>query len=138
MTDTVSVREVMTRDVVTLERNDKLLVAHDLMQLGRIRHLPVVDEEGRLAGIVSQRDLFHSGLIKALGYGSHAQRQALDMVVVKEAMRTEVVTTTPDAPLRDAARLMLERKIGCLVVVDGQQIVGILTESDFVKLAAGR
>jgi len=128
----------MTRDVVTLDRNDKLLVADDLMRLGRIRHLPVVDEEGRLAGIVSQRDLFHSGLIKALGYGSHAQRQALDMVVVKEAMRSEVVTTTPDTPLRDAARVMLERKIGCLVVLDGQQIAGILTESDFVKLAAGR
>lgn len=138
MSDSVSVREVMTRDVVTLDRNDRLLVADDLMRLGRIRHLPVVDEEGRLAGIVSQRDLFHSGLIKALGYGVHAQRQALDMVVVKEAMRSEVVTTTPDAPLRDAARLMLERKIGCLVVLDGQQIAGILTESDFVKLAAGR
>src|SRR5689334_15043186 len=128
----------MTRDVVTLDRNDKLLVADDLMRLGRIRHLPVVDEEGRLAGIVSQRDLFHSGLIKALGYGSHAQRQALDMVVVKEAMRSEVVQTTPDTPLRDAARVMLERKIGCLVVLDGVQIAGILTESDFVKLAAGR
>lgn len=128
----------MTRDVVTLDRNDKLLVADDLMRLGRIRHLPVVDEEGRLAGIVSQRDLFHSGLIKALGYGSHAQRQALDMVVVKEAMRAEVVTTTPDTPLRDAAKLMLERKIGCLVVLDGSQLAGILTESDFVKLAAGR
>lgn len=138
MTDSVFVRDVMTRDVVTLDRNDKLLVADDLMRLGRIRHLPVVDEDGRLAGIVSQRDLFHSGLIKALGYGSHAQRQALDMVVVKEAMRSEVVTTTPDAPLREAALLMLERKIGCLVVLDGQQIAGILTESDFVKLAAGR
>lgn len=138
MTESISVRDVMTRDVVTLERNDKLLVADDLMRLGRIRHLPVVDEDGRLAGIVSQRDLFHSGLIKALGYGSHAQRQALDMVVVKEAMRSEVVTTTPDTPLRDAARVMLERKIGCLVVLDGQQIVGILTESDFVKLATGR
>lgn len=138
MTDSVSVRDVMTRDVVTLERNDKLLVADDLMRLGRIRHLPVVDEDGRLAGIVSQRDLFHSGLIRALGYGSHAQRQALDMVVVKEAMRTEVVTTTPDTPLRDAARLMLEQKIGCLVVLDEQRIAGILTESDFVKLVADR
>ena len=128
----------MTRDVVTLDRNDKLLVADDLMRLGRIRHLPVVDEEGRLAGIVSQRDLFHSGLIKALGYGTHAQRQALDMVVVKEAMRSEVVTTTPDTPLREAARLMLERKIGCLVVLDDSRLAGILTESDFVRLAAGR
>jgi CBS domain-containing membrane protein len=55
--------------------------------------------------------------------------------VLKEAMKTDVVTVTPDAPLREAAKLMLERKIGCLVVVEGRKIVGILTESDFVKLA---
>jgi CBS domain-containing protein len=126
----------MTRDVVTLGRNDKLLVADDLMRLGRIRHLPVVDESGELVGIVSQRDLFHSGLIKALGYGTHAQRQALDMVVVKEAMRTQVMTTGLDTPLRDAAKVMLDRKIGCLVVLDQGRIAGILTESDFVKLVA--
>ncbi|HET9959094.1 MAG TPA: CBS domain-containing protein [Polyangiaceae bacterium] len=127
------VRDVMTKDVVTLDRNDKLLVADDLMRLGRIRHLPVVDEGGNLAGIVSQRDLFHSGLIKALGYGAHAQRQALDMVVVKEAMRSDVVTTTPETLLQEAASVMLERKIGCLVVLEGGRIAGILTESDFVK-----
>jgi CBS domain-containing protein len=126
----------MTRDVVTLDRNDKLLVADDLMRLGRIRRLPVVNEDGELAGIVSQRDLFHSGLIKALGYGTHAQRQALDMVVVKEAMRNQVLTTTPETPLREAAQVMLERKIGCLVVLDGGRIAGILTESDFLKRAA--
>jgi CBS domain-containing membrane protein len=130
------VRDLMTADIVTLGRNDKLLVADDVMRLGRIRHLPIVDEDGRLAGILSQRDLFHSGLIRALGYGSHAQRRALDMVDVKEAMRTEVVTTTPDTPLRDAARTMQERKIGCLVVMQGEQIAGILTESDFVKCVA--
>lgn len=135
------VGDLMTTDIVTLGRNDKLLVADDVMRLGRIRHLPIVDEDGRLAGILSQRDLFHNGLMRALGYGSHAQRRALDMVDVKEAMRTEVVTTTPDTPLRDAARTMQERKIGCLVVMQGEQIAGILTESDFVKFvaeAAGR
>lgn len=136
MDSPILVRDVMTRDVVTLGRNDKLLVADDLMRLGRIRHLPVVDESGELVGIVSQRDLFHSGLIKALGYGTHAQRQALDMVVVKEAMRTQVMTTGLDTPLREAARVMLDRKIGCLVVLDQGRIAGILTESDFVKLVA--
>lgn len=136
MDSPILVRDVMTRDVVTLGRNDKLLVADDLMRLGRIRHLPVVDESGELVGIVSQRDLFHSGLIKALGYGTHAQRQALDMVVVKEAMRTQVLTTGLDTPLRDAAKVMLDRKIGCLVVLDQGRIAGILTESDFVKLVA--
>jgi CBS domain-containing protein len=129
------VRDLMTAGVVTLGRNDKLVAAEDLMRLGRIRHLPVLDEDGRLAGIVSQRDLFHSGLIKALGYGVHAQERALATVLVKEAMTTQVVTTAPDTPLRDAARTMLERKIGCLVVVDAGKVAGILAESDFVKLA---
>jgi CBS domain-containing protein len=126
----------MTSDVVTLDRNEKLVVADDVMRLGRIRHLPIVDEQGKLAGIVSQRDLFHSGLMKALGYGSHAQHNVLDMLAVKEAMRDEVVTTAPTTPLVQAAKLMLERKIGCLVVMDGDKIAGILTEGDFVKLVA--
>lgn len=130
------VRDLMTSDVITLDRNEKLVVADDVMRLGRIRHLPIVDAEGALAGIVSQRDLFHSGLIKALGYGTHAQKSALDLLVVKEAMKTDVVTTTPDTPLPAAAKLMFERKIGCLVVLDGNKIAGILTEGDFVKLAA--
>ena len=129
------VRDLMSVDVVTLGRNDRLVAAEDLMRLGRIRHLPVLDEDGRLAGVVSQRDLFHSGLIKALGYGAHAQQHALATVMVKEAMTTDVVTTTPDTPLREAARMMLERKIGCLVVVEAGRIAGILAESDFVKLA---
>lgn len=132
---TLLVRDVMTKDVVTLERNEKLNVADDVMRLGRIRHLPVVDEDGNLAGIVSQRDLFHSGLLRALGFGSHAKERALEVLVLKEAMKTEVLTTSPSAPLTEAAKLMLERKVGCLMVVEGKRIVGILTESDFVKLA---
>jgi CBS domain-containing protein len=134
-TNPTLVRHLMSAEVATLGRNDKLGAAEDLMRLGRIRHLPILDEDGRLAGIVSQRDLFHNGLIKALGYGSHAQQQALATVTVKEAMTTDVVTTTPDTPLRDAARAMLERKIGCLVVVDQERVAGIIAESDFVKLA---
>jgi len=130
------VRDVMTRDVTTLDRNDKLSVADDVMRLGRIRHLPIVNEDGELEGIVSQRDLFHSGLLRALGYGQHAKQQVLDSLFLKEAMKTDVVTVAPDAPLTAAAQLMFERKIGCLVVIEGKQIVGILTESDFVKLVA--
>ncbi len=130
------VRDLMTPDVVTLDRNEKLVVADDVMRLGRIRHLPIVDSDGSLAGIVSQRDLFHSGLMKALGYGTHAQQNVLDLLAVKEAMKTDVVTTTPDTPLVEAAKLMFERKIGCLIVMDGKRIAGILTEGDFVKLVA--
>lgn len=128
------VRDLMTHDVVTLDRNQTLITADDLMKLGRIRHIPVVDVDGTLVGIVTQRDLFHSGLLRALGYGSHAQRKTLESVVLKDAMRTEVVTVSPDAELSVAARLMLDRKIGCVLVVEAGKLVGILTESDFVRL----
>ena len=129
------VGDVMTRHVITVGQNQKLVTADDVMRLERIRHLPVVDDAGGLAGIVTQRDLFHSGLVKALGYGTHAREQALDLFVVKEAMHNEVVTTTPDTLLADAARTMLDKRIGCLVVLEAGKIVGILTEGDFVKLA---
>jgi CBS domain-containing protein len=131
------VADVMSRDPATLKRNDKLSVAEDVMRLGRIRHLPVVDddEDRRLVGLVSLRDVFRGSLARALGYGTVAQQRLLDMLLVKEVMTTEVVTTTPDTPLREAARLMSERKLGCLPVLAGEKLVGILTEGDFVALA---
>ena len=129
------VRDLMTSEVMTIGRNETLKSADDVMRLGRFRHLPVLDDDGALAGIVTQRDLFHSGLLRALGYGTHARQAALEGSLVKEAMRSEVLTTTPDAPLRDAASTMLERKVGCLVVLEMGSIVGILTEADFVRLA---
>jgi len=131
----LSVGQVMTRDVATLSCDEKLQVADDLMRLGRIRHLPVVDSEGTLLGIVTQRDLFHSGLLRALGYGWRARHDALELLVVSEAMKADVATIEPSASLIQAAKIMLERKIGCLVVVENRRIVGILTESDFVRLA---
>ena len=131
------VRDIMTREVTTLERNDKLTIADDVMRLGRIRHMPVLeDDEKGVAGMVSQRDLFRGALVRALGYGEVAQRRVMNTILVKEVMTTDVVTTTPDTQLAEAARLMVERKIGCLPVVDNGDLVGILTEGDFVQLAA--
>ena len=129
------VGDLMTSMVTTVGRNESLKSADDVMRLGRIRHLPVVDDDGALAGIVSQRDLFYSGLLRSLGYGSHARERVLEDSLVKEAMKTEVVSTTPETLLRDAASVMLERKSGCLVVLTAGKIVGILTEADFVRLA---
>lgn len=131
------VSDVMRTDVRTLGRNDKLSTAEDVMKQDRIRHLPVLDADGKLCGVVSQRDLFRGMLLRALGYGSRLEEKLLEGHVVKEAMVEDVVTTTPDTPLEQAARLMLEKKIGCLPVVDEGQLVGILTESSFVELYAG-
>ena len=132
------VGELMTRDVLRVEQNQKLSTAEDIMRLGRVRHVLVVDDEGALTGVVSQRDLFLGGLLRALGYGSRAKEQALDSLRVKDAMKTEPITTTADASLTSAAGLMAEKKIGCLPVLEAGRIVGILTEGDFVLWAAGR
>ena len=132
----VPVREVMSRCPKTLGRNDQLSLADDVMRAERIRHLPVLDEDGNLCGILSQRDMFRGALAQALGYGTTAQQKVLAMLRVKEVMTTEVVTTGPAEMLAKAAKAMLERKIGCLPVVEGGRLVGILTESDFVALAA--
>jgi CBS domain-containing protein len=91
------------------------------------------DHSDDLVGIVSQRDLFRGALAAALGYGQHAQQKVMGMLVIKDIMSTDPVTTTPDTPLADAARVMLERKIGCLPVLEDGRLVGILTESDFLR-----
>lgn len=132
------VRDLMSSEVVTLRRNDQLSIADDVMRLGRIRHLPVLDDDEQLVGIVSQRDLFRGALARALGYGAHAQQKILGQLLVKEVMTNDPITIAPDAPLAEAARLMLERKVGALPVVEAGRLVGILTESDFVKRCLDR
>lgn len=132
-----TVEQLMSRTVTTLGRNDRLSLAEDLMQAARIRHLPVLDDQGRLVGILSQRDLFHSALVRALGFGTTAKDKMLESIAVKNVMTDPVLTTTPDTPVAEAARVMLDRKIGCLPVLRGDELVGILTESDFVAAAAG-
>jgi CBS domain-containing protein len=133
MSSGTCVQDFMTRPLHTRRRNDRLSVADHVMEMQRIRHLPVVDEADRAVGVVSQRDLFRSALARVLGYGEHGQGKLLGLISVKEVMTNDPITIGPDAPIGEAARLMLEHKIGCLLVVDGDRLVGILTESDFVR-----
>ena len=123
------VADIMTRKVTTLDRNDSLEVANDLMGLARIRHLPVV-EDGRVLGVVSERDVLRSALASALGYGEKARKTLLRSVLVKEVMSEPAVTIAPSADLDEAIHTMLDRKIGCLPVVADGVLVGLLSESD--------
>jgi CBS domain-containing membrane protein len=131
-----TVSDLMSSEVVTLERNETLDLADRIMSLGRIRHMPVLDEDGQLCGVVSQRDLFRGALATALGYGVVAQNKLLAALQVKEVMTTELLTATPDMPIAEAARVMLRHKVGCLPVLDGERLVGLITEADFVKHVA--
>ena len=116
------VRERMSSPAVTSPRDTEYTKALELMQQKRLRRLPVVDRDGRLAGIVAERDL----LLAATRY----PRAGVD---VGEFMATKLVTAAPGTTLREAARLMLAHRVGGLPVVDGGALVGIITESDIFR-----
>ncbi len=131
----VKVRDLMTAKVTTLGRNDRVDLADEILATGRIRHLPIV-EEGAVVGIVSQRDLFRSGLAAATGIGTNTRKKLLHGLLVKEIMNEPVITVDPDATVQDAARLMVENKIGCLPVVSEGRLQGLLTETDVLRYVA--
>jgi CBS domain-containing protein len=130
------VRDAMTREVKTLRPTDKLALAEELMKVGRFRHVVVLGDADEVAGVVSHRDIVFSALSWTLGQGGYAREKALRTLPVKDVMQREVVTVDPEAPLSQAARTLQERKIGCLPVVEGERLVGILTEGDFLALLA--
>jgi CBS domain-containing protein len=129
-------KDIMTREVHTVGRNDQLAVADNLMKQARIRHLPVLDSDGAVCAVVSQRDLFRGALLRALGFGGRAEDKMLKQIAVKEIMSDEVHTASPETPVSEAGRFMIEHKIGCLPVIEGGKLVGLVTETDFVRLIA--
>jgi CBS domain-containing protein len=132
-----TVRDIMATEVTTLGRNDSLQLAKDIMTLGRVRHFPVIDD-GIVVGVVSQRDLYKASLGSVMKYGEKAQRAFLEGIAVKEVMSEPPITIAPHASVQAAARLMMEKKIGCLPVLEGARLVGLVTETDMLKLVAER
>jgi len=130
------VRDLMTPGVFAVGVEDDLETVTNLMDDRNIRHAPVVDSAGNLVGLVTQRDLLRTGLGGRGQLPPEAERQARLHVNVGEIMIPDVVTARPDQDIRDAARIMLDNKFGCLPVVENQRLVGIVTESDFVRLMA--
>lgn len=130
----LTVGEVMSKKLVTVQRSDNLAALRDRMYEHNIRHLPVVDERCRLIGLVSHRDLLRNTLMERRGVSDYVEDSILEDLQVSEVMVDELEVTTPDTDLREAARIMLARKYGCLPVVHGSELVGILTEADFMKV----
>jgi acetoin utilization protein AcuB len=122
------VRDSMTREVVAVAPETTAAEALALCRMNRIRHLPVL-EGGRLVGVISDRDL--RAATPALGDSVRAE--ALDRIRVADEMAREVMTVHPEDPIEDAAMAMYERKFGCLPVVDGEKLVGMVTTSDVMR-----
>jgi CBS domain-containing protein len=126
----------MQQNVVTLNVTDHLDMANSLMRIDRIRHLPVVDQADAVVGIVSQRDLFRAGVSSLLEFSEPAQNRWLAQIRVRDVMTKEVFIVHPDAAVRTAVQLMLDRRVGCLPVVENENLVGMLSERDCMHYLA--
>ena len=131
------VSDVMQTQVATLTVHDRLDLAQDVMNLGRVRHMPVLDGT-RLVGIVSSRDLLAASLSRVLDFEATQRRTFLRSVEVAEVMSQDLITVERDATLREVAALMLRHKIGCVPVVKADKtLLGIVTETDLITAAMG-
>jgi CBS domain-containing protein len=128
----MQVREIMSKDIEVVDRNDNLRSVEERMATKQLRHLPVL-EQGEVVGIVTQRDLFKAAMSSTMGYGEKAQQAYLQSVRVKEIMTYPVVTISPDISVAAAAEMMINKGIGCLPVVDAQQLIGIVTKTDLLR-----
>jgi acetoin utilization protein AcuB len=131
----MQVKDLMTRQALTIGPSDSCLEAVGRMHRARVRHLPVVNRDGLLVGIVTDRDLRHYLFSPAVfdSLGKTAVEVLLKSVLVAQIMSRSVISVTPKEELRDAARVMLEERIGSLPVVEGGRVVGILTETDLLR-----
>ncbi|UAB70988.1 CBS domain-containing protein [Vibrio sp. SCSIO 43132] len=129
----IKIEDMMTRNPHTLLRSHSLLNAKNLMAEHDIRHVPIIDTDARLLGVVSQRDVLaaqESVLTQKATSDSYTLTTPLDKV-----MATNVITVAPKAGLKESAIYMQKHKIGCLPVVEQGILVGIITDTDFVGIA---
>lgn len=122
-----SVGQFMSTDLFTVRPDDIVDFAASLMEWKHLRHVPVEDDSGRLAGLIS-----HRALLRIIARG---RREGQDQVTVRDIMKPDPITVTPETPTTDAIRLMREHKLGCLPVVKDGHLVGLVAERDLIDVA---
>ena len=130
-----AVERIMQREFASVRSDERLDFVDDVMALGRVRHMPVVDD-GKLVGVVTQRDLLAASLSRVLDFDAQERRTFLRSIDVREVMAGRPITVAPTATLGEAAALLLRHKIGCLPVVGpGGEALGLVTETDLLRAA---
>ncbi len=122
-----TVGQFMSTDLFTVRPQDLVDLAASMMDWEHVRHVPVEDDQGRLVGILT-----HRALMRLVARGGAGR----EPVAVRDLMRTDPVTVTPNTPTLEAMRLMRERKVGCLPVLEDGKLVGIVTERDLMEVSA--
>ena len=127
-----TVREIMMGSPVTLKPDDTLDLANDVISLGRIRHIPVV-QDGRVVGMLSERDLIGAAATTIFGLKQKTKSALLKSLTIKSVMKKRVVSVNPDTTIKEAARVMADKKIGCVPVILNGALVGLVTTTDILR-----
>lgn len=130
------VSDLMSAPVHTITADRSLSALAELFDLHDVRHVPVVDEEGDVVGLVSDRDLLRNILTDQADVPLSVRDAAMRGTPVETVMTVEVITLEPNDTLRKAARVLLENKFGCVPITEGTRLVGIITQSDFLSAFA--
>ena len=133
--DCTPVHTIMQRKIVTISAGESLSTVEDIMRLGRVRHMPVVSG-GKLVGVVSERDLLRSSLSSLSSHRNDVRKAFLYAVEIGRVMSQPPIVIDPDASIKQAACTMAEAKIGCLPVVEDDELIGIVTETDVLRWVA--
>jgi CBS-domain-containing membrane protein len=136
MTAPVLVSHIMTKDVVTFFPEQTLVLAEDVMKIHKFRHLPVIDNDRRLVGLVTQRDLLRARISTLTGLTEEQRRTRQEEVRISQLMTRDLWTVHPETLASHAGQMLADHRYSCLPVVDEDDILcGIVTERDFLKFA---
>ncbi len=124
----------MTRNPYTIHEHDPVTDAQTLMRREKIHRLPVVNHAKKLVGIVSEKDLLYASPSPASTLNVYEMSNLLAKLKVERVMTKDVITVAPDTLVEDAARILVDNNIGGVPVLDGEKLVGIVTESDLFRL----
>ncbi|WP_462158494.1 CBS domain-containing protein [Pseudoalteromonas sp. GB56] len=127
-------KEIMTTDLVTIAPEATLHQAHEVMREHNIRHIPVVSDDKKLVGILTQKVMIAQVMKIISVFGASALERKEKQTLVSEIMSTDFASVMSDEPLIDIAKFFLSNRHGCMPVVDDGKLQGLLTSSDFVRL----
>ena len=127
----ITVNEVMSTQVITLQATDSVSAASELMKNKGVRHIPIVDDNHFPVGIVTQRDILRAQDSDL----TDNQQDNTKSIPLEQIMSREISYTCPNDSLRSAGLKLQKNKYGCLPVMDNNKLVGIITDSDFVDIA---
>jgi CBS domain-containing membrane protein len=132
----LKVADLMSKNVISFFEEQSLPLARDLMKLKKMRHIPVVNEDMRVVGIITHRDILRVQSQSLELIDGQSTVTAAPDVAVKKVMSKDVWTVNQNASAHDAGKLLIEHAFGCLPVVDDEhKLVGIVTDRDYLRFA---